>query len=119
MGRRGRRVPKYLHDDVARREAAQQSRSARPWRYASAIEVDESQCVAADPEKQHYSVVSVPVYYSMKLGCERCGEEFWFSANEQRVWYEEWGFWIDSVPKHCAGCRKRLREADSSPEARP
>ncbi len=48
----------------------------------------------------------------MKLRCERCGEEFWFSANEQRVWYEEWGFWIDSVPKHCAACRTMLREAN-------
>ena len=46
----------------------------------------------------------------MKLRCERCGEEFWFSANEQRIWYEEWGFRIDSIPKHCAACRKMLRE---------
>ena len=85
-------------------------KTARPWRYSSAITVDESHCVPANPEKQHYTVVPESTYYSMKLRCERCREEFWFSANEQRVWYEEWGFWIDSVPGHCAMCRKLLRE---------
>ena len=109
MGKRGRRVPRYKREatDLARRASP-----ARPWRYSSAIAVDESQSVRADPEKQHYTVISESVYYSMKLRCERCGEEFWFSANEQRVWYEEWRFWIDSVPRHCAGCRKLLREAN-------
>lgn len=85
-------------------------KSARPWRYLSAIAVDESNRVPADPDKQHYTVIPEPMYYSMKLSCERCREEFWFSANEQKVWYEDWGFWIDSIPKHCATCRKLLRE---------
>lgn len=84
--------------------------STRPWRYSSAIAVDESQCITADPERQHYTVIPESTYYSMKLRCEGCQEEFWFSANEQRVWYEEWGFWIDSIPRRCAKCRKLLRE---------
>jgi hypothetical protein len=104
MGKRHRRTPRYQRE-------ARRFRSARPWRYSSALDVDQSQCVEADPEKQRYSVVAESAYYSMKLRCGRCGEEFWFSANEQRVWYEEWGFWIDSVPRHCSGCRRLLREA--------
>jgi hypothetical protein len=88
--------------------------SARPWRYSSAITVDESHCVLANPDKQHYTVVPESAYYSMKLRCERCGEDFWFSANEQRVWYEEWGFWIDSVPRRCVTCRRLLREEHDS-----
>lgn len=84
--------------------------SARPWRYFSAIPVDESQQVPANPEKQNYTVVPESAYCSMKLRCERCKEEFWFSANEQKVWYEEWVFWVDSVPKNCARCRKLVRE---------
>ncbi len=70
-------------------------KSTRPWRYSSAIAIDESHRVAANLEKQHYTVVPESVYCSMKLRCDRCHEEFWFSANEQRTWYEEWGFWID------------------------
>jgi hypothetical protein len=42
--------------------------------------------------------------------CERCDREFTFSAAEQRIWYEEYGFWIDSLPKHCLACRRELRE---------
>ena len=87
-------------------------KSSRPWRYASAIAVDELRCVPADPAKQHYTVVPESAYCSMKLGCERCHGEFWFTADEQRLWYEEWRFWIDSVPKHCASCRKQLRETE-------
>ena len=46
--------------------------SARPWRYSTAIAIDESLCVTANPEKQHYTVVPELFYCSMKLGCERC-----------------------------------------------
>lgn len=41
--------------------------------------------------------------------CARCGGEFPFTASEQRTWYEEYGFWVDSRPKHCLPCRKELR----------
>ena len=83
--------------------------STRPWRYFHAQDVDESTSVTANPEKQNYTVVAESTYYSMKLVCDRCRQEFWFSANEQKIWYEEWGFWIDSIPKQCAYCRKVLR----------
>ena len=89
--------------------------SSRPWRYRSAIAVDETHSVIADATKQHWTVVPEYKYCSMQLRCERCEEEFWFSANEQRVWYEDWGFWIDSIPKHCARCRKLLREDNTPP----
>jgi len=111
MRKRCRRIPRYQRDNAASR-AARPVSTARPWRYSSAIAIDESQCLPADPDKQHFSVVPESAYYSMQLRCQRCGEEFWFSANEQRVWYEEWGFWIDSVPRHCSGCRRLLREAN-------
>lgn len=85
--------------------------SSRPWRYSSALAVDESQCIEADAEKQNYSVVPESMYYSMQLSCEQCQQPFWFTANEQQLWYEQWGFWIDSVPKQCADCRQALRDA--------
>ncbi len=84
--------------------------SRLPWRYSRALAIDDSNYVVAIPEKQNYTVIAESMYYSMKLSCEECNEEFWFSANEQRVWYEEWGFWIDSVPKQCTTCRKSLRD---------
>jgi hypothetical protein len=41
--------------------------------------------------------------------CDRCEAEFSFSAPEQRRWYEDLGFWIDSLPKHCLRCRLDVR----------
>src|SRR5687767_4921515 len=76
-------------------------KSSRPWRYSTAIAVDESHCVTANPEKQNYSVIAESTYCSMQLTCERCHQPFWFTANEQQMWYEQWGFWIDSIPKEC------------------
>jgi hypothetical protein len=92
------------------KSASSTSEPTRPWRYRSTLEIDQSDSVIADTKKQRVTVTAEVVYHSMKLACDRCGEEFWFSANEQRVWYEEWGFWIDSVPKQCPPCRRLLRE---------
>ena len=85
-------------------------KSSRPWRYASAITVDESNCVLANADKQNYTVIPESLYCSMQLNCERCNQQFWFTANEQQLWYEQWGFWIDSVPKELAECRRITRE---------
>jgi hypothetical protein len=32
-----------------------------------------------------------------------------FTASEQRFWYEDKRFWIDSLPKRCSECRKAER----------
>jgi hypothetical protein len=40
----------------------------------------------------------------------RCGNIFIFSTGEQRFWYEEARFHIDSCPKQCRDCRRELRE---------
>jgi hypothetical protein len=39
-----------------------------------------------------------------------CREEFAFTADEQRTWYEEYGFWVDSLPRHCLAWRRELRD---------
>ena len=83
--------------------------SSRPWRYLFAIALDKSECVAANPKMQNYTVTPELTYCSMQLTCARCHLPFWFTANEQRQWYEQWGFWIDSIPKECVDCRKELR----------
>jgi Probable zinc-ribbon domain len=65
--------------------------------------------VRSDPAKQNCSICPRYWYVDAIFLCDRCGVEFVFSAAEQRVWYEDYGFWIDSVPRHCLMCRKDLR----------
>jgi hypothetical protein len=73
------------------------------------LRVDHRTAVRADPEKQNCSMCPRYWYVDAIFACERCGAEFKFSAAEQRVWYEEYGFWVDSLPKHCLACRRELR----------
>lgn len=73
------------------------------------LRVDHRTAVRANPEKQNCSVSPRYWYVDAAFACERCSAEFTFSAAEQRVWYEEYGFWVDSLPKHCLACRRELR----------
>ena len=66
--------------------------------------------VRANPERQNCSICPRYWYVDAVFRCARCRKAFTFTAAEQRVWYEEYGFWIDAVPKHCVECRKALRQ---------
>jgi hypothetical protein len=63
----------------------------------------------ADISKQHYTVCPRHWYVDAAFICSDCGREFVFTAGEQRFWYEDRRFWIDSLPKRCAACRKAGR----------
>ena len=48
-------------------------------------------------------------FYDTTYFCEDCGKEFVFGTSEQRYWYEELQFWVQSRPKQCKDCRKKRR----------
>lgn len=66
----------------------------------------------ADPTKQTF-VDFVPYYgyFDLPFVCDTCGKDFVFPALEQRYWYENLKFWVQSKPKNCADCRRKKREA--------
>ena len=78
--------------------------------FHGSLRVDYSSAVRANTGKQNCSICPRHWYLDAIFPCGRCGGEFTFTASEQRVWYEEYGFWIDSLPKHCPGCRQGLCE---------
>ncbi len=63
----------------------------------------------ADISKQHYTVCPRHWYVDATFICSDCRCEFLFSASEQKFWYEDKQFWIDSIPKRCLACRKAER----------
>ena len=73
------------------------------------VRIDYDTAVRSDPAKQNCSICPRYWYVDVIFLCDRCGAEFVFSAAEQRVWYEDYGFWVDSVPRHCLMCRRDLR----------
>ncbi len=81
--------------------------------FYGALHVDYTTAMKADISKQDYSICPRFWYIDASFACDRCGENFIFSADEQRFWYEEAGFYVDSFPRQCRECRRELRELKS------
>ena len=63
----------------------------------------------ADIEVQHYSVRPRYWYIDAWQACSQCKSQFPFTTAEQRFWYEERGFYVDSYPIRCKQCRRDQR----------
>lgn len=62
--------------------------------------------IAADPARQTGATVPVTHYFDLKRQCRDCKRMFIFFAAEQKYWYEELGFGLESDCVRCAECRK-------------
>ncbi|MCD6052345.1 MAG: hypothetical protein K0Q55_3763 [Verrucomicrobia bacterium] len=71
--------------------------------------LDYSTAQRADISKQNFSVCPRHWYVDATFVCRDCNGEFIFFASEQRFWYEDRHFWIDSLPTRCISCRKEQR----------
>lgn len=63
--------------------------------------------IPADLTRQAPATVPVTHYYDVKRNCKDCNRPFIFYAEEQKYWYEELGFGLDSDCVRCVDCRKR------------
>jgi len=72
--------------------------------------------IRADSAKQNYSTVPRFFYFPRLRTCKRCGRWFLFSAREQKFWYEDLSFYVDSTAVECANCRKQVRETKADLE---
>ncbi len=79
-----------------------------------AVDIDFDTAVEADIDKQNYSVGPREWYIDATFECQVCKKEFLWSASEQKTWFEDYYFWIDSTPNHCKNCRREIRELKSA-----
>ena len=70
--------------------------------------------VEADIEKQAPATIHVTHYFDSKRICRKCGANFIFFAEEQRYWYEELGFPLESDLVDCINCRKHEHKLKES-----
>lgn len=63
--------------------------------------------IPADLSQQVAATVPVTHYFDVVRTCRDCGRPFLFFAQEQKHWYEELGFGLDSDCVRCVPCRKR------------
>ncbi len=72
--------------------------------------LDFDSAIKAVISRQNFSVCPRHWYINATFTCSRCGTDFLFSAEEQRFWYEELRFYVDSCPRQCQQCRSDLRQ---------
>lgn len=84
-------------------------REMPPHFFLGSLRIHYASAVRADADRQNCGVCPRYWYVDADFRCARCGDEFTFTADEQRSWYEEYGFWVDAFPKHCLDCRRALR----------
>jgi Probable zinc-ribbon domain len=77
--------------------------------FSGALHIDYSTAVRADIANQDFTVCPRHWYIDAAFRCPRCNQTFVFSAEEQRFWYEELKFYVDSRATRCKECRKELR----------
>jgi hypothetical protein len=65
--------------------------------------------IQADLRRQTPATVPVTHYFDVRSVCRDCGRPFIFFADEQKHWYEELGFGLDSNCVRCPPCRKKER----------
>jgi len=71
--------------------------------------------IAAKPARQTYcDCWPYLAYFDQTHHCVECGMSFIFSKEEQRYWYEELGFWVQSRPVRCRKCRAEKRKRAKS-----
>jgi hypothetical protein len=78
-----------------------------------AIDLDYDSAIRGEPQKQNYSDCPRHWYIDAKFICERCHKEFTWTAGEQKAWFEDYFFWIDSHPRHCKRCMADRRHLES------
>ncbi len=62
--------------------------------------------VVADLTRQTAATIHVTHYFDLERQCRDCKRAFIFFAEEQKYWYEELGFGLDSDCVRCVDCRK-------------
>ncbi|WP_231943724.1 zinc-ribbon domain containing protein [Aeoliella mucimassa] len=79
------------------------------WRY-SYLKTDVTDILEADISKQNRSWGARGYYIATLHVCRQCGKDFRFTAQEQKLWFEEYGFFIDAYPGCCLECRREKRK---------
>jgi hypothetical protein len=67
--------------------------------------------IKADLSKQApNNSYSPPLFYEdVRFTCRDCGAEGVWTAEQQRLWYEQWAGPIQSTAIRCRACRQRVR----------
>lgn len=81
--------------------------------FSGAIHLDYGSAVRGNPQKQNYSVCPRHWYIDADFNCTRCQKKFTWTTGEQKAWFEDYFFWVDSSPHLCKKCMADRRHLES------
>ena len=80
--------------------------------------LETKKALLGNPKKQYHTFTHPMntanpnlAYINKTVQCDACQEDFLFSKEEQKYWYEDLQFVVYSKPKQCLTCRKK-KQAD-------
>ena len=76
------------------------------WRYGS-LKIYPETAIPANIDKQNYAIYPRSIYVDIEEKCVDCKRYYIFFALEQKYWFEELNFWVDSHSIKCNECRKK------------
>lgn len=76
------------------------------WHSPAGVRIPNT-AIAADLSRQALATIPVTHYFDSKRQCADCRRPFIFFAAEQKFWYEELGFSLESDCVRCVPCRKK------------
>lgn len=106
----------HLHwNTISRNEMVAQYKAAigENWSYGDLVSYSNSTqripntAIVANLSRQTPATVPVTHYFDLERECRDCKRAFIFFAQEQKHWYEELGFGLDSDCVRCVNCRKK------------
>jgi hypothetical protein len=78
-----------------------------PGNYREDIKRIDNTGILADLSRQTPATVAVTHYFDVDRSCVDCRRRFIFFAEEQKFWYEDLGFPLESDCVRCMDCRKQ------------
>lgn len=81
--------------------------------FGGAIHLDYGSAIRGNPQKQNFSVCPRHWYVDADFLCANCRKEFTWTAGEQKAWFEDYFFWIDSRPRLCRKCLADCRHLEA------
>jgi hypothetical protein len=81
--------------------------------FRGATHLDYGSAIRGNPQKQNCSVCPRYWYIDADFNCANCRKEFTWTAGEQKAWFEDYFFWVDSCPRHCKKCMADRRHLES------
>jgi hypothetical protein len=85
------------------------------WHSPAGVRIPNT-AIAADVSRQKPATIPMTHYFDAKRQCADCRKPFIFFAAEQKYWYEDLGFPLESDCVRCVPCRKKQQGVESKRE---